>query len=314
LIFVYLRYPHEPASRIAGAYWSFSRSGRWSLNASVNHDFDRDVLSAFIGAALSLDSRIMLSTGIEHGDDSNALVVDASRPPSGDGGFGWRAQARNGTGPDGGMAEARWIGPRGEFSFGASRIADDSVFYAGASGSVVRIGGHWFDARRIDDAFALVSTDGVADVPVRLENRIVGRTNADGLLLVTRLNAYQHNQLAIDPMDLPANLRIDRVDAVVTPSDRSGTVVRFGIAPARAATLLLRDHGGKPLALGSLVHGPGGDAPVGYDGAVYLESLQSHNEIEIDTPLGRCRVRFDLPPAAEAIPEIGPLDCLETAP
>ena len=38
------------------------------------------------------------------------------------------------------------------------------------------------------------------------------------MLLVTPLNAYQNNQLGIDPMSLPADVRIDRVNAIATPA------------------------------------------------------------------------------------------------
>jgi outer membrane usher protein FimD/PapC len=114
--------------------------------------------------------------------------------------------------------------------------------YAQATGSLVWMGGHAFAARSIQDAFAVVSTAGLSGIPVKLENRVVGRTDARGLLLVTPLNAWQRNKLSIDPMDLPADLRVTEVDRIATPGDRAGVRVGFAIAPVRAAVLVLREQ------------------------------------------------------------------------
>jgi len=174
----------------------------------------------------------------------------------------------------------------------ASRYA-----YAGASGALVLMGGGVLAARRIDDAFAVVDTDGVAGVPVKLENRPVGQTNSRGLLLVVPVNAYQNNKLAIDPMDLPADVRIERAESLITPAGRSGARAHFGITPVRAAHVALTDAQGQPLPLGSRVqvNGQGGSgAVVGYDGWVYLDTLDVRNTLAVRTPDGAvCRAQFD---------------------
>ena len=150
--------------------------------------------------------------------------------------------------------------------------------------------GHLFATRHVDDAFAVVSTDGVPNVPVTLENRVVGNTDSDGMLLVTRLNAYQKNQLGIDAMDLPVNMRVDTVSAIVTPSDRAGSIARFGMRTVRAATIVLHDGNGKPLPVGSKVHlddQPDSNALVGFDGVVYLDTLTMHNTLTAQTAAGK---------------------------
>jgi len=176
-----------------------------------------------------------------------------------------------------------------------------------------------FAARDISDGFAVISTDGVAGVPVKLENRVVGTTDGRGMLLVTRLNAWQRNKLSIDPMDLPANVRVREVDQNTTPSDRAGTVVRFAIVPVHAAVIVLHDARGQALALGSRAQdaeGAGTEAFVGYDGETYLDALQARNHLRVQSPEGRvCHVRFDYPTATDTIPRIGPLVCaMEAAP
>lgn len=176
------------------------------------------------------------------------------------------------------------------------------------------MGGGLFAARQINDGFAVVSTDGIADVPVLLQNNLIGTTNSRGLLLISPLNAYQDNKIGIDPMDLPADLRIDKVAAQATPTDRAGTVVSFKLVPVRSASIILVDSVNQPLAIGSQVrlvtqkHLP--SAIVGFDGEVYLDTLDDHNVLEVLTPSGdSCQVSFDYQKQGDGIPLIGPLTC-----
>lgn len=306
----------EPA-RYGGATWTRNLGRNASLSLSCNQNLDRsDDRNIYLGIAFTLDRRTSVNASVQRNGDRDDAVLDVSRPVPGDGGFGWRLQARGGDGDEGGLAEAGWLTQVGRFGLGAARQGDTGYGYASASGGLIWMGGHAFAARNVSDAFAVVSTDGVAGVPVKLENRLIGQTDSDGMLLVTPLNAWQRNRLSIDPMALPANLRLQDVETEATPSDRAGTVVRFGMAPVRAAVLVLRDEAGQPLPLGSAIRlesAPSAQAWVGYDGEGYLEGLQDHNVLRVDTPGGVCRVRFDYPTEASGLPRIGPLTCVREA-
>jgi outer membrane usher protein len=314
LSFVRLQYQGDDASRYASAFWSRSFARGWSANASMNQNLDDDRdRSLYLGVSFALDASFQASASLQRNRERDDVVVDAVRPVPGDGGYGWRLQGRGGDGGSGGLAEIGMINGSGRYGAGIASYDGNAYGYASASGSVVLMGGHAFAARDIHDAFAVVSTDGVAGVPVKLENRVVGETDDDGMLLVTRLNAWQRNKLSIDPMDLPANVRIDAVDQEAAPRDRSGTLVRFGITPVRAAVVVLQDREGRPLPLGSTVAAngrSGGEAIVGYDGETYLDALEPHNRLRALTPEGACTVAFDYPAAGDAIPRIGPLACL----
>jgi outer membrane usher protein len=147
---------------------------------------------------------------------------------------------------------------------------------------------------------------------VKLENRVIGTTDSNGMLLVTPLNAWQNNQLEIDPMQLPADVRLGHVKTIATPSDRAGTMVRFDIVPVRAASVILVDADGSFLPLGAHVRIEGqkdAGAMVGFDGAVYLDTLGMHNTLVVDTPQGPCRASFDYHKQGDTIPQIGPVAC-----
>jgi len=315
LSYVRLSSRESSSSRYAGAFWSQSFARGWSANLSVNQNLDDDRdRSVYLGISVALDNNRQLSTTLQRNGDRDTGIVDLSRPVPSDGGYGWRLQARGGDDGTGGLAEGGWVNNVGRYGLGVASFGGDSYGYANASGGLVLMGGHAFASRNISDAFAVVSTDGIAGVPVQLENRPIGHTDANGMLLVTPLNAWQRNKLSIDPMDLPANLRIDNVALLATPRDRSGTRVRFGITPVRAAIVVLHDGAGQPLLLGSSVQlesaGNAG-ALVGYDGEVYLDTLSDHNRLRAGTPDGNCHATFDYPAANDAIPRIGPLTCVK---
>lgn len=301
-------------SRYASAFWFRSIGNSASINVSVNQNLaERGDRSIFLGFSMSLDDRTQLSASAQRDSGRDSFTLSADHVVPGDGGFGWRAQARSGDHQQGGLAEVGYRGDYGQINTGVNVFGDSRYAYASGNGALVLMGGGLFASRRIDDAFAVVSTDGIANVPVKLENRPIGHTNGSGLLLVTPLSAWQKNQLAIDPMDLPADVHIDHVKTIATPSDRAGTLVRFGITPVRAASIVLHDAAGKPLPLGSVAHLRGQDgaaALVGFDGVVYLDTLQKHNTLEVTTPEGgACSASFDYHKQGDTIPEIGPLAC-----
>ena len=316
LSYVRLEYPGMDGSRYAGAFWSQDFLQLWSANLSLNQNLDdhRD-RSIFLSLSLALDDRRQLNVSMQRNGDRDNGTVDISRPVPGEGdhgGFGWRLQARDGDDGAGGLAEIGWINDIGRYGAGVARTTGGNHAYASASGSLVTMAGHIFPARNISDSFALVSTDGVAGVPVKLENRVIGRTDAHGMLLVTPLNAWQRNKLSIDPMELPADLRIADVELLATPRDRSGTRVRFAITPVRAAIVVLHDADGRPLPLGSRVDiedKQATEAIVGYDGETYLDALDLHNRLRVRTPTGVCHVEFNYPAGGDAVPRIGPLTC-----
>lgn len=311
--YVEQQYPGQTRTRFAGAYYFRSVGARCSFNLSANQNLDdhRD-RSVFLGVNLSFGNSTSVSLSTQHDRSGNLATLDASRPVNPDGGYGWRARVQDGSDTHGGQAEVGYRAEQGQLFAGVENLNDATRAYADLSGALVFMDSQFFAARRIDDAFAVVSTDGVANVPVMLENRPIGKTNSGGDLLVTPLNAYQRNRLAIDPMQLPADVHIDRVDAEITPSDRAGTLVRFGIEPIRAASIVLHDVAGKPLAVGSTVqlHGkPASAGVVGYDGIVYLEGLGAHNALDVQSPAGDCAATFDYRAKAQTVPVIGPLVC-----
>ena len=315
------------STQFASVYWSKSFGRRLSLNANYNHDVnDSNNNSAFLSASFSLDRNISLNNSVQYTDDSTVFATDISRPAPSVSGFGWRAQAQrrleesaDRDDSTGGLAELSYLGRYGRVQAGISSNANNRASYASATGALVKMGGGLFAARQINNGFAVISTGGIANVPVLLQNSPIGTTNSRGLLLVSPLNAYQDNKIGIDPLELPADLRIDKVSIDATPTDRAGIFVTFGITPVRSASVLLTDSSNQPLPLGSQVRlMTNTEVPstvIGFDGEVYLDTLDEHNVLEVTTPSGEiCTVGFDYFKQGDEIPLIGPFICQKEQP
>nr|WP_279052347.1 fimbria/pilus outer membrane usher protein [Acinetobacter tandoii] len=160
---------------------------------------------------------------------------------------------------------------------------DYTTVVGSTRGSLVMMEKSVFPMRQSLNSFAVVSTEGVSDIPVRLENRVVGKTNRKGLMLIDTLNPYQHNDISIDTLDLPLEYKIEttRIDAV--PYNASGVVIQFPIYKMRAIQLSVTDPQGIPMKMGSRVWVqdtlPNLESTehtiVGRDGMIYLENPSS---------------------------------------
>lgn len=278
LSYVSQHYPGSPPTRLTGLGWSRNLRGNAWLSVQFQHDLDSPRMdSANLYVSLPLGRLTQLSSSLRHGNDSNALALQASRSVSADaGGWGWRAQANLGTRRSA-NAELSHLGDAGQWRLGMDYDTDaGTAVYADANGSIVWFGQGIRALRQVDDAFALVSTNGVAQVPVRLENRLIGSTDAHGQLLVAPLRAWQRNLISIDTLGLPMDLLLDTPQQLVVPASGSAASVVFKLQPSRPMRLQVRDADGKWLGAGSMIAVELAGQIVattvtGHDGEVYLQ-------------------------------------------
>ena len=313
---VYLRNFDERAQRYASAGWSRELNGRGTLNLNLNHNLDdRRRSSVQLSMSWFLDDRI--NTGIslsrQDGNSSYSTYVNQSRPS--EGGWGWGASAQSSNGSQvGGQAKAEYLGSSYEANGAIASTQGQTSAALGFSGALIGMDGHWFAARRVYDSFAVVSTNGVPNVPVKRDNNLIGMTDSEGVLLVTQLGAYRNNKIAIDTRTLPAQLRLPTPEQNVVPTDRAGTLVKFDLQKIRSASIVLTEATGTPIAVGSRVSlaEDSNQTIVGYDGTAYFEHLALHNRIKVTRANGStCFALADWPSGVSEheIPVIGPLIC-----
>jgi len=309
----------EARSRLVGMNWSKQLFDNVLLSVNGYQDLRDKNPSIYMHLSIPFGRYTRTAVSARHTSESDDVAVEARRFVQTDiGGWGWRVQAATGDATSG-QAEITRLTQAGQWTAGVSQYEGSSrpSVYGSASGSFVLMGGHVRAMRRVDDAFAMVSTDGVEGVPVRLENRLVGRTDADGLLLLNRLNAYQRNLVSIDTLDLPVDMQVERTRIEAVPATRSGTLVKFPMQRILSVRLILRDGPGTLLPAGSEVHVVGDkmqsgatlDTVVGFDGVVYLQNPVSGATLSVSTAQSRCQATLPDLTERTGLVDLGELVC-----
>ena len=178
------------------------------------------------------------------------------------------------------------------------------------------MGGGLFATRQVNDSFAVVSTGGMADVPIRAGGMPVGKTNRRGLALIPNLSAYQKNTVSVDITELPLDVQLEHTVAEIAPSERSGMRVEFKIHRTRAATMTLKDGQNQWLPGGGTIADAQGDpvAVTGFDGKTYIENMQEgKNSFTVALPEngGNCSFEADYPKERNpnTLPDLGDIIC-----
>jgi outer membrane usher protein len=164
-------------------------------------------------------------------------------------------------------------------------------------------GGSVFATRPVTGAFALVSTK-QEGVDIFHENRSVGKTDANGLLLVPDLLAMEPNRLSVDPATWPLHWLGQLVEKQVMAPRGGGVLVSFKINGqiwAEQPLVHPVDGDGKPFPVGSVVtavaDGEARDTVINKNGDLWIDELLPAEGFFIIQPGRRCR--FLMPSSAE---------------
>lgn len=286
--------------------------GDVALFATGFRDFaDHESTGVFVGLTIPLGSRSSASVSAQREDDKSTGQVQATQTANTIGDWGYNVLGAVDH-PDHEFAQVSYMSPWALVFAGADRSGGVTTMQAEARGAVSFVDGALFPSNRIDDAFAVVDTDGVEGIRVDRENRYMGTTDSSGRFLVPDLRSFDLNRISIDPLDAPVDAVVAQTVQEVRPLDRSGVVVHFPVKPSRGALVRIVDDAGKPIPVGSVatLKSSGAAAPVGYDGEAYIVDLQAHNEVNVERRDGRrCSVTFDYKPIPGQIQAIGPLKC-----
>ncbi|MND89274.1 Outer membrane usher protein FimD precursor [compost metagenome] len=300
-------------TRLLNLSWSKPLWRNSSLYLSANREIGDSQWAVQAQLVIPFDLRGTLSFSVERNKEGeNQQRVNYSRAVPSEGGVGFNLGYADGDREAYRQADVTWRLQSVQLQAGAYGSSDSMTRWADASGSLVWMDAGVFAANRIDDAFVVVSTEGFAEVPVRYENQLVGRTDQNGHLLVPWSSAYYRAKYEIDPMELPANVQSPQVEQRVAVRRGSGYLLEFPLQRVVAASIVLVDGNNKELALGSQVRHEqsGALAVVGWDGLVYLEGLAADNSLQVQIANGgSCRVHFKLAPEQDQVPLIGPLVC-----
>ncbi len=301
-------------SRLLNLSYSLALWRQANLQISLSRDLERRTHTLMAYLSVPFDDAGVFSAAMLRDDDGRTIErIGYVRNPPLAGGLGWSAAYANGAaGGDYRQAGLAWASRHARLDAGTYGTSSQRTDWAGLRGSLVAMDGSAFAAGQIHDAFALISTDGVAGVPVRYENQLVGVTDSRGHLLVPWVSSHYQAKYEIDPLGLPPHLATPEVEQRVAVKRGGGAVLRFPVQRTVAAIVSLAGADGQPLPLGSeaIDTASGHRAWVGHDGLVYFEGLQADNRLRVTLPDGAaCTAVFALDVASEQLARIGPLRC-----
>jgi outer membrane usher protein len=311
LSFLHLLDGADNLSNILSASYSRSLPYQASLFATVFRDFGTDKSTGIVlGLSIPFGESASLTSSVSSGQGGTTATVDAVKslgPTPGD--FGWEVR------DSGGTSSYRQASFSYRSSYTTAQVGvsqNQSVSNAGLElrGSISTMGGGVFFSNWIDDGFAVIDA-GAPNVEVSYENRPVGTTNAQGLLLVPTLRSYQTNKITIDPTNLPVDAELETTHDVVAPADRAGVLVKFKVhSDTTAALVVLVRADGSFVPAGSAGRIDGGDEfVVGYDGQAFIKNLGGSNLATIEFANGTCRASFNFAPQPGQQVRVGPVMC-----
>ncbi len=298
------------------------------VSAGYNQTFARDITlfvngfknfgkkggyGGYLGVTIPLGKDITTKSGVMVTDKSWSAGAEASRAPDPDkGGIGWsvgHTEAKDGNRAT--TARGLYYSPYGQARGEVAGNQDEIAGAAGFQGAAVLAGGGVMLSAPIDDAFAIVDT-GAPDIPVKFENRVIGKSGKNGKLLLPNLRSYQQNKVSLDVDELPPEMAAGETEFVVVPRDGAGVVVDFGLkADARNFSVLVTDATGQPVTEGTEVLLEGSDETffAGYDGLVYLTDLNDQNRIIVKLPDRDCAIEFAITSDLDPYQDLGPFQC-----
>lgn len=285
-----------------------------SLYTSANREIGAPGYSAQLSLSISLGGGASANAAVTRDRDgrrSEQANYMKAAPLAG--GIGWSLGASHSAASSVyRQAEINWRTSRFDLRGGVYGAADDLSQWAQLGGSVIAMDGALHVSRPVTDAFALVSTDGYADVPVSFENQLVGHTNASGHLLIPSVTSWYAAHFEIDPVNLPADVKVPVARTQTAIRDGSGLLLRFPVEKLRAGLFSAVTPDGRPIAAGSRVLADGKDiAWVGRAGEVYMEAIPAVAALRVIPADGgpACQVALRPVPPQSGIVRLGPLPC-----
>lgn len=301
-------------ARVASLTFSRPISRRLQFYATAYRDLTDHDSGATLGLVIPLGRRSSASVtgGLDEGRPAVGAEIQQAALRPGD--VGWSVLVNQGANPRQ-DAQASYMSGIGTVATEVDHVGTQTGVRGELVGSVVAVRQGAFLANWVNDSFAVVDTNGVAGVTVEQENRPIGRTGANGLLLVPDLNGWSANRISLDPSDLPADVDVGHLQREVVPREHSGVHVSFDISRGHSAVIRLVDAKGVAIAPGSIaiLQSSGLHSPVGYDGEVFFRDLAGSNRIRVQVRGGECESTVAFTARRDDLPVIGPIPCLKVA-
>lgn len=304
--------PQSAPARIGSLSVSTYLGRSLFLTVSAFQDYrQRSNKSLFFSLSTTFGERTSASANAGRQNGNRQHNFSLVRPPDFEGGTGWSLQQGAIGSSTYRQAQLQYLGRYGQASAIVQQSGDSESAALELAGAVVLMDGTLAAARSVGNGFALVSAT-LEGLPVVHDNRVLGKTNSSGYLLVPNLNPFTANRISLDVTNVAADINVGTTHASVAPRNLSGLLLRFPITRYRAASIVLTDAAGRHLAPGTPVRHreSGAETVVGYDGVVFVDGLREQNHLEAGSGASACSTSFRYQPAPDTpVTRIGPLAC-----
>lgn len=272
----------------------------------------------FAGVSLFAGPTTTANFTIDHTNGRTETAVDVQKSIGIGTGMGYRLHANTNAGEKTGNASLLYQSDFGRYELRFNPFNTGERPSLTASGGVVFQKGAFIPARPVEESFALVRVPGVRNVRVYSSNMPVGRTDANGNLLVPNLLSYYGNRLRIDDRDVPLNYEVAATERTIAPPYRGGAFVQFPVRRITTITgrVAIRKNGTNvPPSYGQLTARVGSEefeSPLGKEGEFYLENIPAGSHpATIDYTDGSCSFVLTIPAGGEAVLKLGTVVCTE---
>ena len=268
---------------------------------------------AFLSVSMPLGPRRSASF---RADSDRVIAMTALAPPT-DRGAGYQLaagyDARSGKPVIGVLSLIRTNA--GDIELAGDRNGGGEGIRISARGALTAIGGKVVATPRLENAFALIELDSEEEVTLYFENRpVVARGGKDRTAIISGLQPYAENRIAIDVESLPITAEVEVAEKLVVPGFRQAVRVGFGGATQNAVSVLLVDRDGVPLAAGLEVRlGERFAGSTGYDGMVFLPDLAGGERLAVSGKGLRCEAQIPSAPTISESRQFGPVTCQPSA-
>lgn len=346
--------------KIASAHYSYNLTNSLTLGTSIQAiKSDSEETDYQFSLSLNYHSPKGLRAYGQYQStrDGNNETIQISRDqPTGEGWGGEIYANREGRNSSG---TSEIINPRLQYNGRYGTYTWDSYFQdsgnfkqevhnIGVAGSVVYAGGFFGLTRPVNDSFGFVMVDRLSDVPVSVNNQVIGKTDKSGLLIIPTLQSYNINNVDLTTKDIPMNYRISEVSRKISPSIWSGSCISLDAQKITAVTgtLFMQKDGRKtPLEYVEMSVKVGDRNfayPTGKGGEFYMENIlpeekqgektdryscraiaelrkSGGNMIKpgkypaiVEHERGKCELIIIFPETEETITDIGEIECVST--
>ena len=286
------------------------RTAFYNLSLRRNQFDGRTDNGAFLSVSMPLGARTSVNVRI---DDMRFIAAAGVAPPN-DPGAGYQFAAGYDTATGQPIIDvATLLRTRvGDLELAGGRNGAGQGLRLSARGAVVAVGGKVVATPRLENAFAVVDLDSESDVTLYLENRpVVVRGGAGKVALLTGLQPYAPNRIAIDVGSLPITADVAAGERHVVPGFRQAVRVAFGGASKEPVTFKFIGPDGKPLPPGlEVLSGSQVAAITGYDGLVFLPDLEGGERLSVSTRTYRCEAQIPAAPQISENRQLAPVACL----